>query len=107
MIFREDLFLYNCLQCFPRKAERDPGNDFYCECPDGFEGLHCENNIDDCLGVTCPADKMCYDGVAGYECSCPPGLSGDDCAQQIDDCQGDPCQNGGHCQDLLEGYRLV
>ena len=68
MIFREDLFLYNCLQCFPRKAERDPGNDFYCECPDGFEGLHCENNIDDCLGVTCPADKMCYDGVAGYEC---------------------------------------
>ena len=68
---------------------------------------HCENNINDCLGVTCPANKMCYDGVAGYECSCPPGFSGEDCAQQIDDCQGDPCQNGGHCQDLVEGYRLV
>ena len=67
---------------------------------------HCENNIDDCLGVTCPANKMCYDGVAGYECSCPPGFSGEDCAQQIDDCQGDPCQNGGHCQDMVEGYRL-
>ena len=26
-------------QCIPSKTERDPGNDFYCECPEGFEGL--------------------------------------------------------------------
>ena len=27
----------------------------------GFEGLLCENDVDDCLGVQCPTNKVCVD----------------------------------------------
>ena len=51
-------------QCKVKKTERDPGNDFYCECPAGFNGLRCENNINECEGVVCTDNKICLDLVS-------------------------------------------
>ena len=57
------LLLQNGGKCVVKKAERDPGNDFYCDCPEGFNGLRCENNVNDCEGVVCTDNKICVDLV--------------------------------------------
>ncbi|XP_020279664.1 protein crumbs isoform X2 [Pseudomyrmex gracilis] len=68
--------------------------DFVCECPHGFEGKVCDVNIDDCLGVACPDDKVCVDGINGYECKCPEGYRDPNCTLIIDHCAMKPCNNG-------------
>ena len=65
-------------QCNVKKMERDPGNDFYCECLPGFNGLKCENNVNECENVTCTDNKICVDLVTinrfvyniGQNCKC-------------------------------------
>ncbi|XP_026828708.1 protein crumbs isoform X3 [Ooceraea biroi] len=75
--------------------------EFVCECPHGFEGKVCDVNIDDCVGVVCPDDKICVDGVAGYECKCREGYRDPNCTLIIDHCATKPCNNGT-CIDLGE-----
>jgi hypothetical protein len=71
----------------------------------GFEGLHCENNIDDCIGVDCPAGLVCVDLANAYECQCPKGFTGAPaCDVDIDECQSNPCQNEGTCWNKRGGY---
>lgn len=46
----------------------------------GFNGLHCEHNIDDCPGHNCQNGGVCVDGVNTYNCQCPPHYTGDNFA---------------------------
>ena len=41
-----------------------------CTCEDGFEGLNCETNIDECLSNDCKNNATCVDGIAEYSCNC-------------------------------------
>lgn len=61
----------------------------------------CDVNIDDCVGVACPDDKICVDGVAGYECKCREGYGDPNCTLIVDHCAAKPCNNGT-CVDLGE-----
>jgi len=61
----------------------------------------CDVNIDDCIGVICPDNKVCFDGIAGYECKCPEGYKNPNCTV-IDHCAMKPCNNNGTCIDLGE-----
>lgn len=40
-----------------------------CECPTGFDGEYCENNIDECVDHPC-VHGICIDRVASFECDC-------------------------------------
>ena len=73
----------------------------------GFEGLACENNIDDCFNVMCPHGKVCFDLIGTYECRCPAGYTGDQCNINIDECISSPCQNNGTCIDDVAGYNCL
>lgn len=42
----------------------------------GFEGLNCEINFDDCSYGFCKNNSTCLDLVADYACVCPPGFMG-------------------------------
>jgi hypothetical protein len=71
----------------------------------GFGGLKCENNIDDCAGITCPDNFVCVDLVESHECRCPLGFTGSSCTEEIDYCVSSPCKNNGTCEDMQEGYK--
>jgi hypothetical protein len=53
-----------------------------CSCARGFQGVHCENNIDDCVGIHCSNHGICQDEVNTYTCSCFDGYYGDKCEQK-------------------------
>merc|ERR1712152_13277 len=57
------------------------GLDAYtCDCVAGFEGTHCETNIDNCVGVTsCQNGGTCVDGINNYTCNCAEGFTGAFC----------------------------
>ncbi|XP_071442369.1 protein crumbs isoform X3 [Hetaerina americana] len=93
----------NNATCVTKRSRRE----YYCECAPGFEGLHCENNVNDCLRANCPSDKVCVDGVGGYECRCPEGFTGDNCSVDIDHCLSRPCHNNGTCRDGLTNYTCI
>ena len=86
----------------------------------GFEGDHCEINIDDCVNNACRKGSTCVDQVSSYFCVCPDGwkgifpigelsvdnviatffkTSGNHCTDDIDECSDGTmrCLNGGTC----------
>lgn len=50
-----------------------------CECPPGFTGKNCSDNIDDCKSHVCLNGATCVDAVGSYTCMCAPGFSGQFC----------------------------
>ncbi|CAC5392346.1 unnamed protein product [Mytilus coruscus] len=44
---------------------------YNCECPPEFTGLHCEEDVDECLSKPCPDSYTCTNKYGGYDCSCP------------------------------------
>ena len=53
-----------------------------CICPIGFHGEHCEENIDNCIGVYCSGRGVCDDGINTYKCSCYDGFYGFYCERK-------------------------
>ncbi|XP_071950679.1 sushi, von Willebrand factor type A, EGF and pentraxin domain-containing protein 1-like [Antedon mediterranea] len=82
----------------------DEKYDFSCECPPGFDGPTCENNIDECLTIPCSFNSTCIDRVNGVSCLCRPGYTGLKCNIEINECDSNPCQNQAACQDQIDGY---
>ncbi|KAH9504425.1 hypothetical protein Btru_063570 [Bulinus truncatus] len=81
------------------------GSASQCLCKDGFNGHHCENNIDDCSVNYCLNGGHCKDGISNFTCSCPEGFTGILCETNLDDCLNSPCQNNGTCQDCHNGFK--
>jgi hypothetical protein len=79
-------------------------DEFFCECPLGYEGEICQTNIDDCAAAVCHNDGKCIDGIASHTCECAVGFSGVHCETNIDDCATNPCQNGGVCIDQVNAH---
>ncbi|XP_070566519.1 uncharacterized protein [Ptychodera flava] len=55
-------------------------NDGYtCNCAAGYEGEHCETDIDECSSSPCQNGGTCVDGIASYSCQCGPDFIGTNC----------------------------
>jgi hypothetical protein len=52
-----------------------------CQCPSGFRGEHCEENINDCVGIMCSSRGICQDAINNYTCFCFDGFYGDHCQE--------------------------
>ena len=52
---------------------------YSCQCADGYNGNNCENNINECNGVTCENGGTCQDGINSYICQCVAGFDGNTC----------------------------
>uniref|UniRef100_A0A1I8HGX7 Delta-like protein n=1 Tax=Macrostomum lignano TaxID=282301 RepID=A0A1I8HGX7_9PLAT len=92
--------------CVAGLANGDPTN-YTCLCKPGFQGPHCEANINECAngGRLRPAGtEVCIDGVASFTCRCLPGFTGQLCNRSIDYClptatpKPPRCLNGGVCR---------
>ncbi|KAM5146577.1 protein crumbs homolog 2-like [Mantella aurantiaca] len=90
-------------QCLHGGTCQDDFNSFSCACAEGWEGPHCEVNIDDCKSQPC-VHGLCIDLEAAYRCSCLSGYTGKNCETNVDDCQHHMCLNGGTCKDGLNAY---
>ena len=47
-------------------GESGDGGGYDCLCVDGFEGVLCEVNVDDCADEPCKEYEKCTDGVNSY-----------------------------------------
>ena len=52
-----------------------PGG-YNCVCVNGWSGLDCSENIDDCATAACSEGSTCVDRVASFICQCPYGKTG-------------------------------
>ena len=71
--------------------------------PTAGEGVHCEQNIDDCAESPCLLGAECTDLVDDFVCSCPQGFTGKRCQDKVDLCARNECVNG-FCVDKLFTY---
>jgi uncharacterized membrane protein len=73
--------------CEPNPCENDGActsvaDGFACDCADGWQGVTCDDNIDDCTPDTCLNGGTCSDLVADFSCAClagPPAFTGKRC----------------------------
>jgi len=80
------------------------GDDYVCDCLDGYGPPNCSVNIDECADNACENGSTCIDGIADYSCDCADGYEGDLCEDEINECDADPCNNGGSCTDELADF---
>ncbi|KAI1889757.1 hypothetical protein AGOR_G00166220 [Albula goreensis] len=57
----------------------DVFSDYVCKCQAGFDGIHCQNNVNDCVGQPCKNGGVCRDLDGDYSCRCPSPYVGKQC----------------------------
>ncbi|XP_054724832.1 protein eyes shut homolog [Uloborus diversus] len=77
---------------------------YQCFCQNGYTGLNCQTNFDDCRSEPCVNGGSCIDGIDGFTCVCGQGYTGVSCETDINECSSDPCSNNGICEDLVNDY---
>ncbi|CAH2104876.1 unnamed protein product [Euphydryas editha] len=82
----------------------DINSTYSCYCIDGYTGVQCQTNWDECWSSPCQNGGTCIDGVASYNCSCPDGFIGDNCETNFNECESNPCLNNGTCIDMTNEY---
>lgn len=54
----------------------DLNTTYSCYCIDGYTGVQCQTNWDECWSAPCQNGGVCIDGIATFNCSCSPGFVG-------------------------------
>ena len=67
--------------CLPdknvKKAFYFLGCSYYCECLDGWTGVYCQEEVNECSSDPCQNNAECEDLNNGYKCHCPPSYTGE------------------------------
>ena len=103
----DGLYDYTC-NCKPRYT----GKRCEIECPRGYDGRYCNNDIsgDSCSPNPCVQanSESCDDGLYDYTCNCKAGYYGKRCENDIsgDSCLPNPCvqANSESCDDGFYDY---
>lgn len=63
----------------------DLNTTYSCFCIDGYTGVQCQTNWDECWSSPCQNGGVCIDGIAAFNCSCPAGFVGKERAAKYQD----------------------
>ncbi|XP_017269603.1 cubilin [Kryptolebias marmoratus] len=61
---------------------------YFCNCNSGWQGLHCDQNIDECSSNPCQNGGTCTDGINGFTCTCTDHWTGPLCQTAQQACGG-------------------
>ncbi|KAM3876330.1 protein crumbs homolog 1 [Diretmus argenteus] len=90
--------------CQNRALCRSRGDGYSCFCVPGFQGVHCQIDVNECVSQPCRNGATCVDRVGRFTCLCSPGFTGATCEVRVDVCQSQPCLNGGYCHAYTSGF---
>ena len=76
-----------------------------CACPEGYTGIECETDIDECESSPCVRGS-CDNKIKSYNCQCHPGYNGINCQININECDSSNCVHGT-CFDMVNAYRCI
>ncbi|XP_051917443.1 lactadherin-like isoform X4 [Hippocampus zosterae] len=67
--------------CAPTGHSRrgDVFSEYVCKCQPGFEGVHCQNDVNDCARQPCQNGGSCRDLEGDFKCHCPSPYVGKHC----------------------------
>uniref|UniRef100_G3NVM9 Milk fat globule EGF and factor V/VIII domain containing b n=1 Tax=Gasterosteus aculeatus aculeatus TaxID=481459 RepID=G3NVM9_GASAC len=57
----------------------DVFSEYVCKCQSGFDGVHCQNNVNDCDSQPCGNGGTCRDLEGDFKCNCPSPYVGKRC----------------------------
>ena len=73
-------------------------NGYECVCEHGYEGQHCNDDINECINNDCNGHGQCINTIGSFKCVCQNGWTGKECESQYVACESsNPCLNGGKC----------
>ncbi|XP_056290732.1 cubilin [Pseudoliparis swirei] len=61
---------------------------YICDCNSGWEGVHCDQNINECSSSPCQNAGTCTDAIDGFTCSCTAQWTGPLCQSPQQVCGG-------------------
>lgn len=76
---------FACLEnpCVHGVCIDDLNSTYLCYCIDGYTGVHCQTNWNECWSNPCHNGATCIDGIAMFNCSCPLGFTGKTMVQYL------------------------
>ncbi|XP_070618121.1 lactadherin isoform X1 [Erythrolamprus reginae] len=63
----------------------DAFNEYMCICRPGYNGKHCQNNVDECTPQPCKNGGTCVDLNGNFDCKCPSPFVGKTCQLRCKD----------------------
>lgn len=63
--------------CQNRAICRIRGDGYSCFCVPGFQGAHCQIDVNECVSQPCRNGATCVDRVGRFSCLCSSGFTGE------------------------------
>ncbi|KAM7390891.1 hypothetical protein PAMA_008881 [Pampus argenteus] len=61
---------------------------YNCNCNSGWQGMNCDQNINECMSNPCQNGGTCTDGINGFTCTCTAQWTGPLCQTSQQECGG-------------------
>ncbi|KFD67533.1 hypothetical protein M514_20210 [Trichuris suis] len=75
------------------KCENTLGS-YKCICHDGWRGVYCDEDIDECTSSPCQNQGECTNTDGSFKCKCSAYFTGQTCETEIDACKSLECVHG-------------